>query len=221
VKSQASQLHQAIADGIRFIGELVFWESSEGDFCLCHREDYQSDQVTDYAALERHDQPRMAREISIYDRQGEYRYTKGELGLKNGWFFILPDADLLLQCLNNFYPSSVGIWLAQKNDCLRTINLRDKLNRQTGMYRNAKNISVDGCHELIESLCGPKNKCVKKILWQIDDETPLRDSEATAFPGYLDSTEQSIPMLCQEACNFMVAQCAKRSKKEWLVAQEK
>jgi len=207
--------------GIRYIGELVFWKSVEGSFFLCHKEDYTDDLEGSYSALKPERSPRAARELALFDREGEYRYTKGELGLKAGWIFILPDADLLLQTLNNFYPSSVGLWLAQKSGSLKTINLRDKLNRQTGMYRNAKNISEDGSHHLIETLCGPKNKCVKKILWQIDAETPLRDSEATQFPGYLDHAAQSIPMLCQEACNFMVSQCAKQSKKEWIAAQEK
>ena len=96
-------------------------------------------------------------------------------------------------------------------------NLRDKLNRQTGMYRFARSISDDGAQELVRKVCGPAHQCAKKILWKIDDATPLSDSEASRFngiPGVLPENE-AIPLLCREACNHFVAECRKRAKAEF------
>ncbi len=99
-------------------------------------------------------------------------------------------------------------------------HLRDKLDRQTGMYKFARNLSTEGAQRLVQEVCGPGNCCVKKILWQIDADTPLEDSKASRFPGHLGAAERSIPLLCREACNHFVAECRKASKKEFEAAQQ-
>jgi hypothetical protein len=85
------------------------------------------------------------------------------------------------------------------------------------MYRHARNVSDQGAQELVKCLCGPSNKCVKKILWKIDDEQSLEDSEASRFNGIVGKADEAtaIPMVCQEACNFFVAQARKKSKEEF------
>lgn len=209
-------------DGYQRIGELVFWQDVEGTFWLCHRDDYGAVN-TGAEGLSAYTEPREAREISTHAADGTYRFTKGELNLKSGWYFKLITADELYLTLNYFYPASVGLWFAQADGELRVLNLRDKLNRQTGMYRNAKNVSDAGCQSLVQSLCGPANNCVKKILWQVDEEVSLEDSQASRFEGTLDDAHQLggkvIPMVCQEACNFFVSKAAKQSKAEWMASQ--
>jgi sirohydrochlorin cobaltochelatase len=96
-------------------------------------------------------------------------------------------------------------------------NLRDKLNRQTGMYRYARTISDAGAQQLVQEVCGPAHNCAKRILWKIDSETPLDDNEASRYngiPGMVPESE-AIPLLCREACNHFVAECRKAAKAEF------
>ncbi len=172
---------------------------------------------SDSASLEIHTDPDDAREIGLYTPEGEYRFTKGELSLPTGWIFHLESIEQLRRTIDLLYPASLGLWNAWKNDTIRVQNLRDKLNRQTGMYRHSRNVSDQGAQDLVKCLCGPTNKCVKKILWKIDEEQPLEDSEASQFNGIVAQGDEAnaIPLLCQEACNFFVAQARKKAKEEF------
>ena len=63
----------------------------------------------------------------------------------------------------------------------------------------------------------PDTSVQKRILWQIDSQTPLEDSEASRFngiPGDIPESE-AIPLLCREACNHFVAECRKAAKAEF------
>ena len=84
------------------------------------------------------------------------------------------------------------------------------------MYRFAHKISDAGAQELIRKVCGPSNCCAKKILWKLDDENPLEDSEASQWPGHLADAiaEKTIPLYCQEACNHFVSKARKVAKDE-------
>ena len=202
------KLTDALASGIDQIGQLRILQNP---LRLHHLDD------SDLDALEIHTHPQDAREIGLYTPEGQYRFTKGELSLKRGWIFHLASIAELRQTIDLFYPASLGLWNAWKNDTIRVQNLRDKLGRQTGMYRHSRNVSDQGAQELVQSLCGPANKCVKKILWQIDPDQALADSQASRFNGIVAnaSEETAIPMVCQEACNFFVAQARKKSKAEF------
>ncbi|MDG2400225.1 MAG: DR2241 family protein [Akkermansiaceae bacterium] len=201
-------LSNALDSGINQIGQLRILR---GPLRLHHIDDVNLD------SLEVHTDPDDAREISLYTSDGKYRFTKGELSLKTGWIFILDSVEDLRRAIDLFYPASLGLWNASQNNEIRVQNLRDKLNRQTGMYRHARNVSDEGIQKLVKCLCGPSNKCVKKILWEIDETTPLEDSEASRFDGIVGDIEMTtaIPMVCQEACNFFVAQSRKKAKKEF------
>lgn len=202
------ELETALASGVNQIGQIRILTNP---FRLHHIDD------EDLEDLETHSDPEDAREIGLYTPDGEYRFTKGELSLKRGWIFQLDSLDQVRRTIDLFYPASLGLWNAWKNDAIRVQNLRDKLNRQTGMYRHSRNVSDQGAQELVQTLCGPSNKCVKKILWQIDQDLPLADSEASRFDGVVGDLDRSkaIPMVCQEACNFFVAQARKKSKAEF------
>ena len=105
-------------------------------------------------------------------------------------------------------------WGVPEGHTIEVQNLREKLNRQTGMYKFAKNISDAGAQRLVQEVCGPGNCCVKNILWQLDAETPLEDSEASRHNGIVDDSNKAIPLLCREACNHFVAETRKASKAE-------
>lgn len=206
--SLTKKLTEALERGVDQIGQIRILQNP----LRLHHIDEE-----DLDALERHTNPDDAREISLYSPEGEYRFTKGELSLKRGWIFYLENIEDLRRTIDLFYPASLGLWKAYEEDAIRVQNLRTKLGRQTGMYRHAGTVSDAGAQELVKTLCGPANKCVKKILWHLDEHLPLDDSEASRFNGIVSpaSEKNAIPMVCQEACNFFVAQARKKSKEEF------
>ncbi|MDA7917286.1 DR2241 family protein [Akkermansiaceae bacterium] len=216
-------LQKALDQGVDQIGQLrILKDHPASAIVLCHIDDAEKVTANELAHLTTYVEPDTARELGLYTPEGEYRFTKGEISLPGGWILLLKDVAELRRALDLFYPASLGLWNAWKKGDIRTQNLRDKLGRQSGMYRHSRNVSDAGAQHLVETLCGPANKCVKKILWQLDADTPLDDSEASRFNGILPggSAERAIPLVCQEACNFFVAECRKQSKKEFEESQE-
>ena len=162
--------------------------------------------------------PADARDLSTYAEDGTYRFTKGQVNLKRGWVMTLDSDEDLRLALDQFYPACLGLFLALQDGTLEIETLRDKLNRQTGMYRFARSISDAGAQKLVQQVCGPAHQCAKKILWNIDPQTPLEDSEASRFngiPGGDLPESEAIPLLCREACNHFVAECRKAAKAEF------
>jgi sirohydrochlorin cobaltochelatase len=209
----AERLSQTIAGGVRRIGQISIRPDVAGaPYALCHIED----EGIDPHSLEIHNGAAAAREISTWAEDGHYRFTKGELSLKRGWLLRLSSPEELRHALDGFYPAAAGLWFASHDGHLDIQHLRDKLNRQTGMYRFARALSDAGAQHLVREVCGPGHCCVKKILWQIDSNTPLEDSEASRFDGVVGEIDRSkaIPLLCREACNHFVAEARKASKAE-------
>jgi 4Fe-4S iron-sulfur cluster binding domain/DR2241 stabilising domain len=215
--STALQLQNLIKSGTHRIGQLEIQTNVFNiPFVLCHHDDTELSNYPDFGELEVHRGPADARDLSTYAEDGTYRFTKGQTNLKRGWVMLLDTVEDLRLALDQFYPASVGLYLAQQNGRLEIENLREKLNRQTGMYRFARTISDSGAQELVQKVCGPAHQCAKKILWKLDADTPLEDSEASRFngiPGDLPESE-AIPLLCREACNHFVAECRKSAKTE-------
>ncbi|MGC4016649.1 MAG: DR2241 family protein [Luteolibacter sp.] len=203
-------------------GKSKFKRPLQADHSLLfHSEDQTLVSAADHAGLEVHHSPDAARDLSTYAEDGTYRFTKGQTNLRRGWLLILPTLEEVRRALDLFYPAALGLLAAERNGTLEIENLRDKLNRQTGMYRFARNISTAGAQQLVQEVCGPAHQCAKRILWQIDAGTPLLDSDASRYlgiPGELPSSE-AFPLLCREACNHFVAECRRVSKEEATAAK--
>ena len=90
----------------------------------------------------------------------------------------------------SFYPGCTALFIRHSEGTLPVENLREKLSRQTGMYRYAGSISDAGAQDLVKKVCGPAHNCAKKILWKIDDQTPLEDSPASRFEGIVGDIPQ-------------------------------
>lgn len=210
-------LARRVAAGVRRIGQIeILVDRPDCAYALCHLDDLP--RLADPAGhgLQILDGPEAAREVSTWAIDGSYRFAKGQLNLRQGWMLRLADAGELRQALDGFYPAALGLWKASLENRLQVQDLRDKLERQTGMYRYARSISDHGAQQLVQQVCGPANQCVKKILWRISRDVPLADSEASRFPGVLPATDPAaaIPLLCQEACNHFVAECRRVAKAE-------
>lgn len=212
------ELQQWLQSGVHRLGQIEIRDNLAGHpFVICHWQDAGMLADPGFGGLEPHAGPDAARAISTYDEEGNYRFTKGQTNLKRGWVMTLQNAEELRQALDQFYPAAVGLASALRKGTLEVEHLRDKLNRQTGMYRFARNISDAGAQQLVREVCGPAHQCAKRILWQLDAATPLDDSEASRFngiPGDIPETE-AIPLLCREACNHFVAECRKVAKAEF------
>ncbi len=209
----AERLAEAVAGGIRRIGQVAILPDCAGAaYALCHIDD----EGGDLPLLESHAGPAAAREISMWAAEGHYRFTKGELSLKRGWLLHLSSSEELRQALDHFYPAAVGLWLAWRDGRLGVEHLRDKLDRQTGMYRSTRHLSDAGAQRLVREVYGSGNRCAKRILWRIDAETPLEESGASRFDGVVGEIDRgaAIPLLCREACNHLVAEARKASKAE-------
>ena len=218
----ASTLEKLTQNGIKQIGEIQIQTNSQTSalnkkYTLCHWQDAGLMRELNFGGLVIHEGSDAAREISTYAEDGAYRFTKGQVNLKRGWVMLLADAEELRQALDLFYPACLGLFVAHQNGSLDVENLRDKLNRQTGMYRFARSISDAGAQDLVRKVCGPAHQCAKRILWKIDESTHLEDSEASRFNGISGDVpeNEAIPLLCREACNHFVSECRRVAKAEF------
>ena len=98
-----------------------------------------------------------------------------------------------------------------------TTALRETLERQTGMYRAAAQISDDEADALVGNFCRSDGGCLRTILWKrnANGTVPSTRLPSEKFDPRHDQTglgETVIPLLCQEACNLLVAAARQKVK---------
>ena len=102
---------------------------------------------------------------------------------------------------------------------LSTTPLRETLDRQSGMYRIAAKISDKQIDDVVGNFCKSDGGCLRTIVWKRDRQgaIPSTSLPPKKFdPGH-DQTgrgQNAIPLLCQEPCNLLVAECRKVVKGE-------
>jgi sirohydrochlorin cobaltochelatase len=205
-------LAAVLSDRNRF-GQLFIERTSSGGFVVCHREDENSSQ------LQLLRKPGDAAEIARYDDAGKYRPLKTAPNLRHGWRLELVDLGELRRALDDFYPGRLAMLAAWTENRLRTTSLRETLDRQSGMYRVAAKISDEQIDDVVGSLCRSDGGCLRTILWERDNHGGIPSTKLPPVkfdPGH-DQTgrgENTIPLLCQEACNLLVTECRKAVKGE-------
>lgn len=183
------------------IGELAI-RSLDGGWTLCHADDVAS---TTLKISQRWED---ARAIANYDDAGNYRPLKTAPTLQHGWLLKLQDIASLRLALEYLYPGMLGMWAAQTRGALSPVNLRDTLNRQTGMYRITQKITDEQADAMIGKMCHSKGGCLKSILWKISDvrsitTLPQEKFDLSSIPA------NALPLICSEACNLLVAEARK------------
>jgi sirohydrochlorin cobaltochelatase len=203
--AQERALGDWLANGLRRFGQISIDPAGEGTFVLRHRED------TGRTDLVEADRPDAAAAVARFDDAGKYRPLKTAPTLRHGWKLRLANLADLRLALDLFYPGRLAAFLAFANGALTMTTLRETLERQTGMYRIAARIRDDQADELVGRFCRSEGGCLRAILWKRDlaGTTPSTRLPPSKFdPGY-DQTggaEPVLPLLCQEACNLLVAE---------------
>lgn len=136
--------------------------------------------------------PTEAREISRLTEDGEYRPLKSSPNLRRGWRMELSEDSELVAAMNYFYPAAVVHWHLDREGGLEATSFRENASRQSGMYERVKNLSDEAAQNAAKACC-EDDVCLKRTLWDIDDDTPL---EAERGDG-------EIP--CPEPCSVFVS----------------
>ena len=201
-------------------GQILVRRTRTGRFLLSHRDDKAADQLKVFRSAED------AIEIAKYDDAGNYRPLKTAPNLRHGWRLELETLEDLRHALDYFYPGRLGMFAAWKSDKLQTTPLRDTLDRQSGMYRVAAKISDLQIDDLVADFCRSNGGCLRTILWRRDADGAIASTklpkekfdpaydqgQALNSPG--STIAGTVPLLCQEACNLLVAECRKVVKGE-------
>lgn len=211
--AQEIALAKWLAMGLRCIGQISIEAGDDGMFVLTHREDAPRKDLVPYTHAD--DAARLTR----FDDAGNYRPLKTAPNLRHGWRLIMPDRSALGIALDLFYPGRLAAFFARETGALVTTPLRETLHRQTGMYRSAAKISDEDANTLVGNFCRSDGGCLRAILWRRDREGTLASAllPSEKFDPTHDQTgfgRPIIPLLCQEACNLLVAEARKIVKSE-------
>ena len=206
-------------------GQILVQKGDDSGFVLLHRDDASLDR------LQRYREAKDAIEIAKYDDAGNYRPLKTAPNLRRGWRLELATVEELRRALDCFYPGRLALFAAWKSGHLKTTPLRETLNRQSGMYRVAAKISDQQINELVADFCRSDSGCLRTILWSRDRNCVIASTKLPTEkfdPAYdqactrrhtgdaraSHSEAATVPLLCQEACNLLVAECRKVVKGE-------
>ena len=195
------------------IGQVLIQKTNNDKFFLSHRADKDSNRGQVFW------NPEDAVEIAKYDEKGNYRPLKTAPNLRRGWRLEIVDLAGVCRALDCFYPGRPALFGAWKAKNLVTTTLRDTLNRQSGMYRIAAKISDEQVNQVVGDFCRSSDGCLRTILWKRDAtgapaSTQLPPEKSDTSHDQTGDGEPVIPLLCQEPCHLLVAECRKTVKLE-------
>ncbi len=207
------------------VGQIMVRKTNDGGFVISHRDDQGGRDLKLFHSADD------AIEIARYDDVGNYRPLKTAPNLSHGWRLELATLDALRRALDYFYPGRLAVFAAWKSGQLQITPLRKTLDRQSGMYRVAARISDEQINDVVGDFCRADGGCLRTILWKRDkqgtiasttlpqekfdpafDHTKARGRPGSETPATAAVAATSIPLLCQEPCNLLVAECREAVK---------
>ena len=220
-----------------WFGQLSVRKATADGFVLSNRDDEGREDLQIFRDSED------AIEIAKYDDAGKYRPLKTAPNLRRGWQLELATVEELARALDYFYPGRLAVFATWKSGQLKTTPLRQTLDRQSGMYRVAAKISDPQIDDLVANFCRSDGGCLRTILWKRDQKDAIASTklpkekfdpawdQAAARPTQAGTSRcdvrtaqravpashsrpATVPLLCQEACNLLVAECRKVVKGE-------
>jgi sirohydrochlorin cobaltochelatase len=203
--AQERALGDWLAKGLRCIGQIAIDCRDDGTFALSHRDDVARDNLTMYPTAD------AAIELARFDDAENYRPLKTAPTLRHGWRLELENLAALRIALDLFYPGRLAALFAFERGELVPTSFRETLGRQSGMYRVAAQIGEPQANDLIGNFCRSDGGCLRTILWRRDGNETVASTELPPekFDPRHDQTGSgtpAIPLLCQEACNLLVAE---------------
>ena len=207
-----NQALEAALDNQLCIGQILI-RKTNGGFVLSHRDDEGHSDLRIFRNLEE------ALKTARYDDAGNYRPLKTAPNLRRGWRLEVASLEQLERALDHFYPGRLAMFAAWKDNRLISTPLRETLDRQSGMYRVASKISDAQIDDLVANFCRSDGGCLRTILWKRNTSGAIASTKLPneKFDPSHDQTghgKKVIPLLCQEACNLLVAECRKMVKGE-------
>jgi hypothetical protein len=130
------------------------------------------------------------------DATGAFRPVRGLKNLRPGWRMGPLSIAELVDLLHLIYPGCVADWVWQQRGKLPVTEFAETATRQTGMYRITQLLQPTQLDELTRDVCD--TVCVRRRLWQ-----PVREAQTTG---------KALPVLCPEACNFLVGKAREKIK---------
>ncbi len=185
----------------RRFGQLILSRCGEtGAFRAIHEDDRDrpAAELTELNSLPE------VREIANQDDAGNYRPLKTAPTLRSGWTFVRPDAGSFLRFLDAIYPGAFGVSIRYLEGELDPVPLRLTLDRQTGLYRRAGTITDNQANEVMREVCA--KGCLRAIAWPIDDTCPT---------GRIRMQDLRIPLICHEACTFVVSESRRLAREAY------
>ena len=173
-------------DGRKFGQLLIRSTESPGGFEIRHQDDAGAQ------GLDHYDDPREAREVSKLTGSGEYRPLKSAPNLCRGWKLTVAGDRELVTAMNHLYPAAVVHWYLYGEGQLEITNYRENAARQSGIYKRIQRLSDEGVQDAARACCEDA-VCLKKTLWNVDEDTPLT----------MDRGNGEIP--CPEPCSIFVS----------------
>ena len=134
------------------------------------------------------------REITKTDAAGAYRPLRVAQGLRRSWRSGPLDLPALIEALHAIYPSALSFWAVPATP----VPFAETAQRQTGMYRIIQTCGENGAPLLAAVAKACDTVCLRRRLWG--------PSASTREEIAAESAPDALPLLCPEACNYLVAQ---------------
>jgi 4Fe-4S iron-sulfur cluster binding domain/DR2241 stabilising domain len=170
----------------RIFGQIVVRPVPPFGYSLCHADDAGED------SLRVSEDPHAAREIARLTEGGQHRPLKSSPNLRRGWELRVVGARALATAMNYLYPAGVVHWYLYREGRLDLTSFRENAARQSGIYKRVQRLTDRGVLDAALACC-EDSVCLKKTLWDVDDDTPLD----------IDRGEGEVP--CPEPCSVFVS----------------
>ena len=136
------------------------------------------------------------RELIRLDEQEAFRPLRAAPNLRSGWIYRASNFGGLRLALDYLYPAELANWVLNDIGGLPVTPWQETAERQTGRFRVVRKIDMTTLADLVAENC--ERRCLKRRLW-----SPKPESPAVAA--------NEMPLLCPEACNFLVG----KAREKW------
>lgn len=190
-----------ITEETRLFGEILLSRSPVSNhFLATHRKDGDCH----HDMLERLTTVQEVRDLAKFDEHGEYRPLKTAPSLKSGWLIEESDIESFYLKIDAIYPAGFAGTVKYLEKAVDPVPLRRTLDRQTGMYQFAKNITDTQANQIMRDTCA--KGCLRKIAWPLDEQCAV---------SHLPEPGRKIPIICLEACTFAVSEARRLAREAY------